>query len=96
MIKKSGKRSRQSDLEDSRGSTESTNNISKVDKILEIVKAIKNDDLELKMEIVDIKSGLEALKSRVEYLELARVAQENELSIIKQEISALARISISA
>ena len=41
------------------------------------------------MEIVDIKSGLESLKSRVEDLELARTAQENELSIIKQEISAL-------
>ena len=41
------------------------------------------------METVDIKSGLESLKSRVEDLELARTAQENELSSIKQEISAL-------
>ena len=89
MIKKSGKRLRQCDLEDSRGSTESTNSISKLDKILEIVEAIKKYVLELKMEIVDIKSGLESLKSRVEDQELARTAQENELFIIKQEISAL-------
>ena len=41
------------------------------------------------MEIVDIKSGLESLKSRLEDLELARTAQENELSSIKLEISAL-------
>ena len=41
------------------------------------------------MEIVDINSGLESLKSRVEDLELARTAQENELSSIKQEISVL-------
>ena len=41
------------------------------------------------MEIVDIKSGIESLKSRLEDLELARTATENELSSIKQEISAL-------
>ena len=41
------------------------------------------------MEIVDIKSGLESLKSRVEDLKLARTAQENELSSIKEEISAI-------
>ena len=58
MVNKSGKRSRQSDLEDSRGSTESTNNISKLDKILEMVGATKNDVLEIKFEIVDIKAGL--------------------------------------
>ena len=58
MVKKSEKRSRQSDLEDSRGSTESTNNISKLDKILEIVEATKNDVLEIKMEIVDNKHPL--------------------------------------
>ena len=62
MVKKSGKRSNQSDLEDSRGSTESTNNISKLNKILEIVGTTKNDVLEIKLEIVDIKSGLKFLK----------------------------------
>ena len=62
MVNKSGKRSRQSDLEDSRGSTESTNNISKLDKILEMVGATKNDVLEIKFEIVDIKAGLQFLK----------------------------------
>ena len=62
MVNKSGKRSRQSDLEDSRGSTESTNNISKLDKILEIVGVTKNDFLEIKFETVDIKAGLEFLK----------------------------------
>ena len=62
MVKKSEKRSRQSDLEDTRGSTESTNNISKLDKILEIIEATKNDVLEIKMEIVDIKSGFRVPK----------------------------------
>ena len=62
MVNKSGKWSRQSDLEDSKGSTESTNNVSKLNKIFEIVGATKNDVLEIKLEIVDIKSSLEFLK----------------------------------
>ena len=60
MVKKSGKRSRQRNLEDSRGSTESTNNISKLYEILEIIKATKNDVLEIIMEKVDINSGLKS------------------------------------
>jgi hypothetical protein len=89
MVKKSGKRSRQSDLDESRGSTESTDNVSKLDKILAIVEETKNDISEIKREISDIKSGLASLTSRVEDLELAKVTHENELSSIKQEISAL-------
>ena len=55
----------------------------------EIFEATKNDVIEIKFEIVDIISGLESLKSCVEHLELARTAQENELSSIKQKILAL-------
>ena len=45
--------------------------------------------VEMEMKIVDIKPGLESLKSRVEDLELARTAHENELASNKPEMSAL-------
>ena len=58
-------------------------------KIISNIEATKYDILEIKMEIVDIKSGSESLKSRVEDLELAKTSKGSLLSRIKQKISAL-------
>ena len=78
-FEKSGKRSRQSDFEDSRRSTESTNNISKCDKILEKVEATKIDVSEIRIEIINIKFSLESLAFK--YLNISplksRISENN-------------------